>query len=672
MEIFDYFSQAAGDPSKEMLEMISGASPIIEILYPLNIAVFSVGCLVLLWAGLAGLARAATSGEFLKPAAQTWLPVRLTVGLGGLLPVFNGLTLAQAAVVVAASLGIGIGNIAWQGAGSGLISWAEEPAFSSPSPAAQGEAARALLGAAVCQQVLNQKNDSARGEMGFSIAEGRVEKIFGRVEPGGPLPWQDFRGIALVYGGIAGYPPDICGGVRLADADVEESQYFSREVVINAHSSAMQSMADELQPLADALAGEQHRAPSPAAIQAAEERYQQTVEAALAQAAGEAGGALDNWMQQGEGKSWIYAGASLAKIASINREIQAAASIKIETVAPSEKEFDTISFLDFVEESQLLTEGAMAPEKTSFSLKKPDLGVLFNRLLRENLAPLLDWLTGADQDLLGGLTSLGHKLILGTLAAMGAVLLALGVASGASLGTLGGLAGSVFSVFVYIFCLPLLGAGLLFAYYLPFLPLVYWILGVLTWLIVFTEALFGAPLWSLSHLVDPAEGEGLGHRTAHGYLFLLQLIFRPALMLGGLAAGWLILQFFGGFLKQSLSIFFGSGAAFSGAAGILGFVACLVMFAYLSWQVCSKAFSLIHHLPAEVLAWVGGHAGRLGGGEEREVEGRATGVVAGVGRGPARGMAPRPGQGGQKPGPGVPGSGGGRPGGPPSSPPSSR
>ncbi|MDP2757206.1 MAG: DotA/TraY family protein [Desulfurivibrionaceae bacterium] len=648
MEILDYLAAAAGDPSRAMLDILTGeGGPITEILFVVNIAVFFMGVLVLVWAGIAGMAKTAASGQFLKPGAQVWLPIRLILGLGGLMPAYHGLTVAQVAVLGAATLGIGIANVSWQGAYSGLLTWGGDSTFSTPAAASQNEAARALLASLVCQAEVNRVNDEARESIGEQIAPGSVEQIFGKVRPDtSPLPWQNFTGVALVFGGIEGYPADLCGGVRLSEEDTPESEYFTSETVLNAHSTAMKAMAAKLQPVADALSRE-HKAPDPAALKAAQEQYRETVAKALGEAVRDTDDKFSSWISKGEGKSWIYAGASLAKIASINREIQAAAGLKVEAVPAAESEFvnaGAISFLSIVRDSQLKVEGATAPEKTSFSLKNPDLGVLFGRLLRENLAPVLDWLGGDEQDLLGGLTSLGHKLILGTMAAMAAVLLALAMASGATLGTLGGLAGAVFSVFVYIFCLPLFGAGLLFAYYLPFLPLIYWVLGVLTWLIIFVEALFGAPLWALSHLLD-TEAEGLGQRTAHGYLFLLQLIFRPALMLGGLVAGWLILQFFGGFLRHSLSIFFGSGGAFSGASGLLGFVACLVMFAYLSWQICSKAFSLIHHLPSEVLAWVGGHASRVGG-EEREVEGRATGVVAGVGRGGGRGAGggkpPRP------------------------------
>jgi hypothetical protein len=42
----------------------------------------------------------------------------------------------------------------------------------------------------------------------------------------------------------------------------------------------------------------------------------------------------------------------------------------------------------------------------------------------------------------------------------------------------------------------------------------------------------------------------------------------------------------------------------------------LIIFCYLSYLLISKCFALIHHLPNEVLAWVGGHVGKIGGGED--------------------------------------------------------
>lgn len=52
-----------------------------------------------------------------------------------------------------------------------------------------------------------------------------------------------------------------------------------------------------------------------------------------------------------------------------------------------------------------------------------------------------------------------------------------------------------------------------------------------------------------------------------------------------------------------------------------------------------SVLSYIHHVPNEVMAWIGGRAGKAGG-EESAVENRATAVVGGIAKGGAgKGMS---------------------------------
>ncbi|MGV1101054.1 DotA/TraY family protein [Thiovibrio sp. JS02] len=648
MSISDWLAAAAGDPGQEMLNLLSGEGPLSDVLYVFNIAVFSLGVVVLIYSAVKGfVGTAVDGGEKLRKAETAWTPIRIMLGIAGLTPVWHGLTFSQVIVIFCSIVGIGVGGVAWQGAWEGLLSWNSTSFFSAPVAAPQDEGAQALFSALVCQEAVNKKIDQDRAELGVPTVEGRVE---GRQWPGEiEMPWEEFRGRALIFGGVQGYPLAVCGGVRLPEPQGEDSQYFSRDAILTSHLIAMQYMARQLHPLARALVYQQRR-PDPAALAAAKDNYRQAVSSSLADVALQAGSAFDRWMAQDRGKSWIYAGATLAKIASINREIQAVAGMKLEAVPPFAFVSDSgqagpagLTVLANVQESQIMAEAATAPEKTYFSLKKPDMGVLFSPLAK-NLSTVLSWVEGGEQDLLGGLGSLGHKLIIGTLAAVTAVVAALATASAFSGGMLGGMAGSILSIFVFLFCLPLLSTGLIFAYYLPFLPLIYWVLGVLAWLIVFVEALFGAPLWAFAHL-DSDAGAGLGPRTSHGYIFLMHLLFRPTLMLGGLVAGWLIIQFFGEFLRLAIKFFF--EGAFQGLAGLLGFIACMIIFSILVWQICGRAFSFIHHLPSEVIAWAGGYSSKVGGeGGEREVENKTTGVVANIQRAGGGRMGP-PGDGGK-------------------------
>lgn len=139
--------------------------------------------------------------------------------------------------------------------------------------------------------------------------------------------------------------------------------------------------------------------------------------------------------------------------------------------------------------------------------------------------------------------------------------------------------------------------------------------------------MIAAPLWMLTHL--EAEGEGMGNKSAHGYIFLLNLLFRPALMVIGLVVGWMIMQTFGFMLKSMLSILYGSGGfAFSGISSIFMFIATIVIFASLALYTVNKAFSLIHTVPDQVFAWVGGHMRGVGGDEGKETQGSFVGAGA--------------------------------------------
>jgi hypothetical protein len=197
------------------------------------------------------------------------------------------------------------------------------------------------------------------------------------------------------------------------------------------------------------------------------------------------------------------------------------------------------------------------------------------------------------------------------------------------------------------------------------LPTVIWFGGLLAWGIVFLEAMVAAPLWMIAHL--DAHGDGMGQRTAHGYIFLLNVLFRPVLMVFGLIAGWLMMNLFGSVLRQIMSLLYsGQGVGFGGAQSIIMFVVILIIFAVLAMMTVNRSFSLIHHLPNETLSWVGGHLRGVGGGETESAEQKiivAGGVVAtGMGKqleGMGRGGGRRPRDGGGDGGGGDGGGGGG-------------
>jgi hypothetical protein len=87
-------------------------------------------------------------------------------------------------------------------------------------------------------------------------------------------------------------------------------------------------------------------------------------------------------------------------------------------------------------------------------------------------------------------------------------------------------------------------------------------------------------------------------------------------MVMALIAAWLMMDLFGAFLRESLSVLFGSSApAFSGLSSLLEFLGIIFVFVGLSVATINKCFLLVDLLPDQVFAWVGGHYQGTGGRE---------------------------------------------------------
>ncbi|WP_334159280.1 DotA/TraY family protein [Oryzomicrobium sp.] len=224
------------------------------------------------------------------------------------------------------------------------------------------------------------------------------------------------------------------------------------------------------------------------------------------------------------------------------------------------------------------------------------------------------------------------------LAATASLAVGLGIASLAGLATLAGwlivaqIIGWVGLVLLG-FLLPLAVLGLQLVVFLPMAIPLAWLFAVGAWLVIVAESLMGAQLWGLAHL-DP-EGEGMGQRTAHGYIFLLNLLFRPAILV---IACWFAYKFcgvLGGFANAMLTD--AVTALLHGSTGSL--IVYLLVLTGGVWltlvtniQVIHVSASLLNIIPNQIFAWVGGHFGSdVGSGISHNTEGSFKGGMSGAG-----------------------------------------
>lgn len=631
--ISDYLTAADGDPTFEMLGNLFGPvpgiipgtpSPLSEMFVIFNMAVFSVAILMVLYGVVSGVMQTAIEGEFLgKRHSSIWYPIRIIYGIFGLVPIFAGWSFPQALMILGMVVGIGIGNITWNAGWKHMLDHVESAILVTPEAASRNDALEALVAAQVCSITHNiqQKQDAEQTgktsflfpEKGTLIQLGNISKlVFGSAEGG---YFQDS------CGGVQVYPKSQAPGILDGPKGMAALPPFDHQAVAKAQADALVAMSASLHSHSKSLALE-GLTPDPADLADIKNRYTQQVSTALAKASSESQHGFADFMKK-EGSSWLYSGAIFVKIASVNRDIMDAASAEILPLSPRDG--------GLIEQGISVGAGVVSGWlKTVKNVVTYDFPKIFGDSMQSaGVRSAMDSMTGGEGDLMIGITKLGYALT---------------GAGGIGLGVAGGLAVAGGDGVLQVLGLPalfkiLLIVGLAMSYLLPFLPYILWFSGVISYFIVCIEAVVGAPLWMLAHL--ETEGEGMGQKTAHGYIFLLNVIFRPVLMVFGLVSGWLLMNILGEFLKYSLSVLYGSSSfSFSGWASIGMFFVTLIIFCYLSYLLISKCFALIHHLPNEVLAWAGGHIGKIGGQEdERTINALYHGgqqMGSGMGAGGAR------------------------------------
>lgn len=174
-------------------------------------------------------------------------------------------------------------------------------------------------------------------------------------------------------------------------------------------------------------------------------------------------------------------------------------------------------------------------------------------------------------------------------------------AGGNALAKVGGFAGAALG-YVTPFSWMLLVLGGLLAVQIPMVPFISWFGGLIAYAASFIEGLIAMPLHSLAHL--QTEGEGLGSGTTKGYLFFLNTLVRPALM---------VLSFF---IASSLVIVLGTLLAHlflpamasvqgNSITGLASIVALLVVFFLLNMILINSCFELVQVIPDQVIGFVG-------------------------------------------------------------------
>lgn len=176
-------------------------------------------------------------------------------------------------------------------------------------------------------------------------------------------------------------------------------------------------------------------------------------------------------------------------------------------------------------------------------------------------------------------------------------------------------------------------AGITLAYITPIMPFVYFMFGVVNWIMSIFEAMVGVPLWALGHL--RIDGPGLpGSAGKEGYVIILQIFLRPVLMIFGLVGSVLIFSAAVMFLHDSFELLITVIKDGDTEVGFLGTFIYIIIYTYIVYTLATMSFKMIDNIPNGIMRYMGESASLYAedyGKEADTIGGAGTAMVAAVG-----------------------------------------
>lgn len=121
----------------------------------------------------------------------------------------------------------------------------------------------------------------------------------------------------------------------------------------------------------------------------------------------------------------------------------------------------------------------------------------------------------------------------------------------------------------------------------------------------------------------------MGQRTQHGYLFMLNLLLTPLLMVIGLIMAMVVMKVVGSLfaILFPLAIMDVQASSMTGLLSIIGFV---IIFCTTCVMIVTNCCDLIHHIPDTALTWIGGQNAQALGKKMSDNFATATGALGAV------------------------------------------
>jgi conjugal transfer/type IV secretion protein DotA/TraY len=635
----DFFVPQNGDWAAEAIETLFETDGVLSTAIGLYNFIFaSIGGVVLLWLLIRVVMETGQHGSIAGKNSEIWFPIRFVVTVGLLAPLPPvGLNSAEYVVIGVAKMGVAAGSKVWDTAVE--YNAKMKPLVVPVTPEVR-DLAGGLFMIEVCREV---QRLSAQATGGTTIQEvDASDRSFQRYSYDG----------TSAAGGVRGQ----CGAVAF-ERGVEKSDVSTSSgavKILKAHAEAARTLQAALAPAAKQLADQllppfSSGKPSGPSIDITSlmRTYTAKVMAAAGEEVATGNSRLEKYEASATAGGWVRAGAWGISLMQANQVLIEAVNNVPEVSAPR---YDWWSGEVYQTERAAMQAAAQWWAETYAQKATTDWDA-YNATANTNsaykLTSIFDvarykyiydtFLLSGSENPLSEMTSLGHTIIDAvwiSAVSYSTLRAAAAATDGAKTTIIGKIVNKVAPVsavakgvgeflaamapIFWVLVFSLLGAGIMMAYALPLTPALIWMYAVARYFMRIFLTVIGANVWALAHL--ELEGEGLGHRASHGYVFLLDLLIRPMIMtlslVGGYAALWLFGQLF------AMTYFEAIRNTITGHhAGITGLVTYTVIGAMALMTLCHIAMQGVSEGCDYVLGmatWHLGTGGAAAGADEQQ------------------------------------------------------
>jgi conjugal transfer/type IV secretion protein DotA/TraY len=572
-----------------------------------------------------------------KRHSALWGPVRMVAGIGLLVPLPSGWNAGEAAVLQIAAQGSVYASQVWTaytsfvGNGKGAI-------VNPMIPNAEKVIGTALT-IETCMAAFNTMAANAGDSPYIAV---NVNQTLSLPAPSTNVGGSESTSVVVAversYDGAKFYVRKVCGAMRFVPpGNFSEA---GASAMVAAHRDAFMAVLPSIQTLAAQIVAANtgdpaNRPPLPSTqvLQSIVSNYSQQIVAAVPGAVAQQNGELQAEMAaQTATAGWAAAPAWFGTISRLNGQIAAAAADVPEMVGPaaqstwpSEVLTPIGSAIEFWH-STLSDLGRPNFESTAAGTedgffdhllsKFGGFGDLTAQFLMTSTDPFAETIAFGHHVMDAGLALILFMAAAAAAAASPGFAAVAGTAAGGPGGGLAALAGSVFmgsgiataltflSNFLSYMSMGLIVGGGLLAVVLPFLPLIRWLFGCVSWLLSVFEAVVAVPVLLIAHL--RMDGEGFAGPSAQsGYTLLLGLALRPILMVLSLVISLLIFNS----VVQLLNVLWLptlKSVQSGNAHGLIVATMQVVLYCTTVYGIANASLKSIDHLPNQILKWIGG------------------------------------------------------------------